>query len=245
MGIEAVIFDLGETLLNYDAPDIDELFRQGGRLTYDYLRQTTGQRLCSFGRYYRRHSLSIKWHCLWSNVTGREFNCLALLGRQARHMGVRLSAEQLDELAWLWYEPLGRTVSIEPELHSRLEELGRMSLKLAIISNTFLPAVVLDNHLRQLDLLRFFPVRLYSSTTVFRKPDRRIYLHALQELNVSADRAVMVGDKLREDIKGAARAGIRPVFKRGRANHSVRLGDGIRSIDSIAELPGLIDGWHR
>ena len=115
-----------------------------------------------------------------------------------------------------------------------------MSLKLAIISNTFLPSLVLDRHLEQFDLLRFFPVRTYYSDTFFRKPDRRIYEITLERLGVSAEAAVMVGDKLREDVKGPARLGIKTVFKRGCNNRRKRVPSHVPVIDNIAELPALI-----
>jgi hypothetical protein len=49
--------------------------------------------------------------------------------------------------------------------------------------------VVLDRHLRACDLLEFFPVRVYSSETVHRKPDGRIYGRALERLGVEAGEA--------------------------------------------------------
>ena len=111
-------------------------------------------------------------------------------------MGFALTEAQLYELAWLWYRPLGECVVIEPNLAQSLTELSRMSLKLGIISNTFLPGHVLDRQLDNFDLRRFFPVRVYSSDTIYRKPDARIYHRALKALQLPAEAVVMVGDKL-------------------------------------------------
>ncbi len=242
MTIKAILFDLGETILNYGNVDVDTLFAQGAHLTYDHLRRHNCREdaLPCFAAYNRRHVISIKWHYFCSCVTSREFDCMALLGRIARAMGLRLDKEQLEELTWLWYKPLGDTAEIEPDLHKTLQVLRDIPLELAIISNTFLPAFVLDRHLQQFELLEFFPVRQYSSVTVFRKPHRRIYQNTLDRLGVSADEAVMVGDKFREDIKGPARLGITGVFKRGTANKNKRISHGIPVIDNISELPDLI-----
>ncbi|MCK5114919.1 MAG: HAD-IA family hydrolase, partial [Phycisphaerae bacterium] len=146
--------------------------------------------------------------------------------------------------AWLWYKPLAEVATIEPDLHEQLEKLREMGLKLAIISNTFSPPSVLDRHLDKLDLLKFFDFRQYSSVTVFRKPDRRIFDLTLKQLGTTAAEAVMVGDKIRPDIKGALRAGLRPVFKRNRVNHAKRLSESIAQISRIGELPGLIRKWN-
>jgi len=243
MLIKAVIFDLGETLFSYGEMDVNARFHEGARLTYDYLNRqnSTSGKLPAFPRYFRRHYLSIKWHYAWSNVLRREFDCLALLDRKSRKMGFCLSDTQLEELAWLWYKPLGDTASIEPDLLRTLQTLTDMSLRLAIISNTFLPASSLDQHLQKFDLLKFFPVRVYSSDTVFRKPDKRIYQAALGKIGVSAAHVMMVGDKQREDIKGPARLGIRPVFKRGLLNQKTKVPVGVPVIENVSELPALIE----
>lgn len=241
MAIRAVLFDLGETLFNYGDVSIDHIFRQAARATYDYLCGLAGaeHRLGAFWRYHRRQSISIKWHWFWSNILRREFDCLALLDKRSRAMGLRLTAAQLQELACLWYRPLGDIATLEPDLHGTLTQLQDMSLKLAIISNTFLPGFVLDRQLEHFDLLRFFPVRVYSSDTVYRKPDGRIYRCALEKINVPAAAAMMVGDKVREDVTGPAKLGITGVLKRTFANakHSP---DNAATITAIAELPGLI-----
>lgn len=247
MAIQAVLFDLGETLFNYGEVNVNAYFLQGARLTYDYLRQLAGgkDKFPSFKKYHRRHVVSIKWHYFWSNVKNREFDCMALLHKEAWAMGLSLEQGQLERLAWLWYQPLGESAAIEADLACHLQKLSDMSLKLAIISNTFLPSLVLDRHLEQFDLLRFFPVRTYSSDTFFRKPDRRIYEITLKRLGVSAEAAVMVGDKLREDVKGPAQLGIKAVFKRGCNNRKKRVPSHVPVIDNIAELPALIRDWQK
>lgn len=242
MAIKAVLFDLGETLLNYGQVDVNALFKAGGHLTYSFLKSCAHNQsqLGSFTSYYIQHLFSIRWNYLLSVLTSREFDCLAMLDQKARTLGIQLNHDQLDELAHLWYKPLGQIATIEPDLHQTLQTLGDMSLKLAIISNTFLPAKVLDRHLEQLDLLRFLPVRIYSSDTVFRKPNRNIYRTALEKLQVNANQTIMVGDKIRQDIKGPAQLGITGVFKRGIANESKKPPPGTPIINNIAELPSLI-----
>ena len=179
-------------------------------------------------------------------MTGREFDCLALLDRHVRSLGLRLDRTHLERLAWLWYKPLGQAATIEADLHRHLETLTeQMSLKLGIVSNTFLLPVVLDRQLERFDLLRFFGVRAYSSITIFRKPDRRIYLSALRALNVPATAAVMVGDKVRQDITGSTRLGMVGVLKRHGRNRTARLPRNTPVIATIAELPDLIGSLNR
>lgn len=241
MAIEAILFDLGDTLLDFGKVDIDALFSEGARLAYHYLQRLgTADKLPSFGAYRRSNILSIKLHYLWSHIVRRELDCKALLDKLARKMGIRLTDGQVDELAWLWYKPLAESARLEPGIHTCLEKLKAMSLKLGIISNTFIPAAAHDRHLCQLDLLGFFPVRRYSSATIFRKPDRRIFRAALQQLDVTPAATIMVGDKWGPDIRGAIRSGITPVFKRTALNRSRRVPRHVPVVETIGELPALI-----
>ncbi len=204
---------------------------------------TGGGRLPSRRYYYLTHIASIKLHYILSNITKREFDCMALLSKKARRMGFVLSQEQLRELAWLWYKPLSDVARVEDDLHATLRQLQDMSLRMAIISNTFLPAAVLDRHLQQYDLLQYFPVRIYSSQTIYRKPDRRIYQYALQQVGVTAEQTLMVGDRLREDIRGSTQLGMNAVMKQAFTNVKTRCKArlaGISVIDRLSELPGLI-----
>jgi HAD superfamily hydrolase (TIGR01549 family) len=242
-GIKAIVFDLGETLINYGPISVNALFRQGARLSYAYIQSELNgsSKLARFESYFLKHFFVIRSHVVKAALLQREFNCALLLDKQLRKMGISASSRQLEELTWLWYEPLAASASIEADLHETLEELQDRSLKLAILSNTFLPGPVLDRHLKQLDLLRFFPLRLYTSETIIRKPNKRLYQKVLDNLEVTADNAMMIGDRLDKDVVGAERAGLRSVFKRGESNRTRRVPSRFPVIDRIAEIPALLD----
>jgi FMN phosphatase YigB (HAD superfamily) len=86
-------------------------------------------------------------------------------------------------------------------------------LKLAIVSNTFIPGATVDRHLELVDLKSFFPVRIYSSDIGYRKPHRRIFQEALRRLGVSAHHSLFVGDLVKADIVGAMRMGMRTAWR--------------------------------
>ena len=52
---------------------------------------------------------------------------------------------------------------------------------------------------------------VFSSEVGVRKPDPRIFRRALDALGVEPENALFVGDRLYEDVLGAARAGMRTV----------------------------------
>lgn len=240
--IKGILFDLGDTLLDFGKVNASRLFKVGGQLAYDYLRQL-GQPLPRFGSYVRRQHWAIRWNYVKGRLTGREFNSMDLLGGISRQFGQRLDDEQLLELAWLWYKPLRDVATVEEGLPEMLAELGRAGLTLGVVSNTFVPGAVLDRHLDQEGLLDSLPVRVYSCEVGFRKPRREIFAAALRRAGLDAPATLFVGDSSRADVEGANRMGMISVQKdpgdrhrsgRIRPNHRIR---------SILEVQQIVDSY--
>lgn len=113
-----------------------------------------------------------------------------------------------------------------PGVLSRLQEAG---LRLGVISN-WDPR--LPDLLERLDLARFFDAIVYSSAVGVEKPDRRIFLHAVERLRVPPGSALHVGDGRLEDVEGALGAGLR-------ALHLDRL-RGTGDLRDLSRLPILL-----
>lgn len=82
--------------------------------------------------------------------------------------------------------------------------------KLALLSNSWLEAP--RQALRDHGYGRWFDVMICSFDIGVPKPDPRIFEFALDLLGVRAQEAVMVGDSLEADIKGALGAGMRAIL---------------------------------
>src|ERR1700712_1739581 len=156
--LKAILFDLGDTLLDFEPLDTRAVFRKAAKSTYEFL-QAKGGVLPSFEVYCRSQFRAVRWSYLWAKIRRREFNSLELLARYCRQMNAPLDEESLAELAWRWYEPLTEHSTAEDDLYATLAGLRRSGLRLGIISNTFVPGSVLDRHLDLHSLLEFFPVR--------------------------------------------------------------------------------------
>ena len=238
--IKAVLFDLGETLLNFGKVKTTSLFRQGARLSYDYLK-SMGQPVGNFECYCWRNLASLRLHHIISNFTGNDFNSLALLRGIGTKRGVRLDKEQWRQFAWYWYEPLARTAQIDPNTIETLESLKKMGLQLGIVSNTFVNACSLEQHLKQFGILDFFSVRIYSYQLNFRKPDLRIFKIAAEKIGHMLQNIMFVGDRIDKDINGALKSGMYPVLKTAYTNSGKETPKGAWKIDLLSELPALID----
>ncbi|HCO95397.1 MAG TPA: hypothetical protein DIU00_15845, partial [Phycisphaerales bacterium] len=167
--IKAVIFDLGETLLDFGKIKATRLFRQGARLSYDFLK-SCGQPAGCFEYYCWRNLIALRFRHLISNITKKDINSSALLRGIGKKKGIKLDGQQWRHFAWLWYEPLSKIATTEPKIKETLIALKGLGLKLGILSNTFVNAHSLEKHLEQLGLLDFFTVRMYSYEFDFRKP---------------------------------------------------------------------------
>lgn len=234
--IKGILFDLGDTLLDFGPVDTRRLFAEGARLAYSYLRGL-GQPVPPFRWFQWRQLWAIRWHYLKSRLTRREFNSLDVLGQHSAKMGQTLTPAQTLELAWLWYEPLAECAAMEEGLHELLSAFRSDGLAMAVVSNTFVPGQVLNRHLSQLGLLEYFAATVYSCDVVYRKPHPQIFRIVLEKLGVPAEEAMFVGDSLSVDVAGAARLGMVSVLK---DPTGVKSSPGIRPTHRIARLDELV-----
>jgi putative hydrolase of the HAD superfamily len=118
---------------------------------------------------------------------------------------------------------------VYPEVPAVLTELARQGLRLGVVSNWDhrLPAL-----LAELGLGRFFDSISYSARAGAEKPDRRIFLQALEELGVEPAAALHVGDGRLEDVEGAVAVGMK-------ALHLTR-NTGGGDLRDLAALPVLV-----
>ena len=237
--IRAVLFDLGETLVNFGKIDSGRLFKEAGRRSYTFLKKLN-QPVGRFRRYFWRNMWGLYVRYYISLITGRDFDSLALLEKYGRMRGFNLSREEWQELNWLWYEPLRKRARTEPDLAETLTKLTEAGLKLGIVSNTFVSAGALDRHLTEEGLIGFFDTRVYSCEFGFRKPDKRIFLEAARQVGAEPANIIYVGDRINKDVKGALRAGMKPVLKNAYTNAGKKAPDSVERIDNIAELPDLV-----
>jgi len=236
--LQGILFDLGDTLLNFGKVDVLGLFEQGARLAYDYLKAIR-QPLPPYPTFYRRQMWAIRWTYFKSRITRREFNSLDLLGRVSHKMGHRLTNDQLLDLSWQFYLPLRQNATVEPGTRELLEDFRRQGLTLGIVSNTFLPPEVLDRHLQEASLLDLLPYRVYSSAVIYRKPYPGIFKIALSQTSLEAAQTLFIGDTPRPDIFGSNRVGMISVLKDPTGQRCCRYKPAYR-IKRLEELRGIV-----
>jgi FMN phosphatase YigB (HAD superfamily) len=116
-----------------------------------------------------------------------------------------------------------------------LDELALRGIRCAVVSNW---DCSLAEVLAQLGILERFATVSVSAVVGARKPDTRIFSHALAMLGLEPDHVIHVGDDLERDIRGARAADLRAVLidRSGRGTD-----DDVERITSLRGLVSLLD----
>lgn len=237
--IKAVIFDLGDTLLNFGKVDTGSLFLKAGRVSYEYLK-TAGQPVGSFQRYLWGNLLGIRAKSFFSGLFGNDFDSLEVLKIYGKRKKYTLTDQQWEDVNRCWYQPLKELTTVESDLGETLDRLRDSGLKLGILSNTFVNSCSLDSHLEEIGILKYFPMRIYSYQYNYRKPNVKIFQAAAEKIETPAENIMFVGDRINKDVNGSLNAGMVPVLIKAYTNAGKKRPNGTIEIKKIAELPEII-----
>jgi HAD superfamily hydrolase (TIGR01509 family) len=157
---------------------------------------------------------------------------LASLGAAADQNGVMrfLAAEQR-----VW-RPTHR---LEPSVIDLLDAVRERGLKVGLVSNLFDPPSLMRGFFGELGLLDRLDAIALSAEVGKRKPHPAIFESALTQANVAPDEAVMVGDRLREDVGGAQALGMAAI----QALWFLRDDSGAAKPDATASTPADVLRW--
>ena len=143
--------------------------------------------------------------------------------------------EFFEEVFQVFEDP--KTWKLYPETEAVLRQLKAEGLELGIISN-------FDSRLfpvlRGLGIEQFFDTITISSLSQAAKPAPKIFQLALEKHAIDPEEAVHVGDSLKEDVEGAAKAGLTSVLIDRELRVTEGLPPGALRIASLAELPGFL-----
>jgi len=197
--IRAVIFDFGGTLAQTKTPWDTVCNRIAERLEYmdidvdpvdleEAVKETIEYR-------YQQHTLGV------------ELDSYRFFNHALEKLGHNVPVDVTDELEQMVYDE-GYT-SFADNLEETLMTLSE-DYMLALLSNAWLEAP--RQALRDQGYGRWFKAMVCSYDIGIPKPDPRIFRHTIDLLGVHQSEAVMVGDSLEADIKGALAAGLQAVL---------------------------------
>ena len=204
--VQAVFFDVGNTLLRADPPVPDVFARVARRLGYDITVRDVEPCMVDVDAYYQSEYLRDgDFWCVHERAVQIWLDMYAMM---ADYCGI---TQGVDVLAQAVYDEylLPENWSAFPDVEACLKGLKRRGFSLGIVSNW---DATLEGLIRGLGLLPYFDEVVASAAVGCRKPSPAIFEIAMERLGVMPDNTVHVGDLPEADGEGALGAGIRPVL---------------------------------
>jgi putative hydrolase of the HAD superfamily len=199
MPLKAVLFDLGLTLIHTASfPEIYRLIlaRFGVTVPIDDVVRAQKATENEFDTSTYDESRRKEF---WTNYN------ISLLKKLGVEENTVFLATQIDELWWACSH-----VQLYPDVEAALSGLKAKGLKLGLVSNSFKQD--LDYVLGELGLEKWFDTIVCIESCKCAKPDKQIFLYALDKLGIAPDEAVFVGDSVAQDYEGAMNVGIKPIL---------------------------------
>lgn len=213
--IEAVLFDIGNTLIHIETRKAGKFLETATRPGYERLHEL-GLNPPHVERYHRIIKWSLMKAYVWSRITRREINLVHTIEKAHLRMGIHLDDQHVADLMRECTPSIQSFFTTDDDAIAVIQQLQQSGIKLGLLSNTFFPGFTIDDVLRHEGLLDYFPVRVYSSEVRYMKPNPKIFLTALDQLGVPAHKTIYIGDRLSKDVKGASRVGMKTILKIGR-----------------------------
>jgi putative hydrolase of the HAD superfamily len=200
--LEAVLFDWGDTLMEFVyAPELVAAGHRAGlaAIGRDGLPELT--------EHFREEYEPL----FWVPGTIEEIEYPQLVRRLLGDFGIGVDDGELDRFLEAEHDAWKPARQLAANTHPLLEALRERGLKLGLVSNAFDPGWLLHRDLEQMGLAERLDFSVFSSEVGLRKPHPAIFERVLEELGVAPEDALFVGDRLFEDVRGAAELGMTTV----------------------------------
>lgn len=260
MSIKAVLFDLDDTLL-WDDRSVGEAFRNTCRVAAEAtgldeaaieasVRKEARALYETYETYAFTQMIGINpFEALWGNFRKGDHDMFRKLEQLAPTYRVNAWTAGLAALG-VDQPELGRQLAeyfpaqrrqlpyVYDETFAVLDEL-RQDYKLLLLTNGS-PDLQQEKLDGMPTLVPYFDAIVISGNFGEGKPSPRLFAHAMEQIGITADEGVMVGDKLTTDILGANGVGMTSVWIN---RHEAKRNDDIvpkHEIRSLTELPALL-----
>jgi putative hydrolase of the HAD superfamily len=226
--LDAVIFDWGGTLTPWHAVDFEQ--------------EAQALALAAVEAHPDAHrDLQTAAEVVWGWC--RDAQRSATIADLFAEAGLRHDEALLTAYREFW-EPHTHTDPDVPELLAGLRAAG---LRIGVLSNTIWPRAWHEEIFRRDDVAGLIDGAVYTSEIRWTKPAPEAFRAAADAVGTDPSRCVFVGDRLFDDIWGAAQVGMRTVLVPHSDIPPEQLGHSVGSPDAVvhrlAEVQGVVDGW--
>lgn len=233
-GIQAVLFDYGRTLVTFEYPkerllEVIERFRPA-------ISRATGAPAPEADKIMEEVLLPLE--AVIESPDEDEVSYVDVYSNAWSRAGIQLPAALLYEILDAEQRVWDEVAQVDPEAPPLLTSLRQRGVKRVVCSNAPFPPEMMLRQVEKNGIAALMDAVVFSSRLGRRKPAPEVYRAALEAVGVGAERALFVGDRVREDYEGPRSVGMRAVICTAHAADPPP--DGIPTIASLAELPGVL-----
>lgn len=232
--VDGVLFDYGQTLVTFSYPT--EPILEVLRNFRPTIEETLGSAAPAAETILHEVLLPLEHHV--GSQSEDEVDWLDVYGSAWAGAGVPLPDGLLYEILDAEQLCWDRVVKVDPDGLQVLSWLGTHGFKRAICSNAPFPPEMMRRQVRSTGIAAEVDAIVFSSQVGRRKPAPEMYLGALDAIGVAPERALFVGNRVREDYDGPRALGLRAVICT--AHNGEPAPEGVASIASLRDLPGLL-----
>ncbi|GCE24635.1 hypothetical protein KDA_01190 [Dictyobacter alpinus] len=244
MTIQAVIFDLGGTLIDW--PDWDTGANGRWGMSYDYVCAKVPTRSWPERERYveaMRGAELAHWqrvNRLHSSATPQE-----VVQEGFQTLDFEVSPQELLVALDGYAQAVSGWAIIFPDTVPTLLSLRKQGYRMGLLSNTWWAAAWHNADLASHGLDSLLDEVVYTSELAYSKPRPEVFQIVCQRLQVEPTQCVMVGDRLIDDVSGALKVGMRGIWKKT-PNPWPAPADiqPTATISQLAELLPLLEQWQ-
>ncbi|UCD63243.1 MAG: HAD family hydrolase [Candidatus Zixiibacteriota bacterium] len=238
---KAVIFDLGSTLIEYEAKPWSEqavtcaasvrkfLDRQGHPVPEDE----------EFFRIFEDIKNDFRKHAAESLT---EWTVPQAAERLLGKLGIEADDGMADKLFDAYYQPVGKLIYAYDDVLDVLARIRKSADAVGLVSNTIFPERAHMKELRRFKIEPYLDFCIFSSTFGLRKPHPDIFYKAANCAGYAPAECIYIGDRYVEDFQGPSQMGMPAVLKvLPWREYPTDMPDDIPTISCLSDLDKYLD----
>ena len=204
--LEAVLFDYGDTLFHFAFDE--ELLEAGWEVGLAAIGRDGLPHHGETAQHFRENYMPL----LWVPGSVDEIEYPDFIRGLLADFGIEVTDEELERFLLAEHEAWAPARLLGDSAHALLDGLRERGLAIGLVSNAFDPGWLLRRDLEQMGLAERIDVAVFSSEVGKRKPHAAIFEAALTQLGVEPEKALFVGDRRYEDVRGSKQLGMTAVL---------------------------------
>lgn len=233
---KAVIFDLGSTLIEYEAVSWDELNVLCAASARRFL-VAQGYEVPPQNEFVMLfESLKSSYRQIASE-TLVEWSVPQVAAKLLEQLHIVAANGTVEELFDAYYAPVDELLYVYPDTVSTLQRLKNAGYVIGLISNTVFPERAHRRELHRFEIAPFLHFALFSSSFGLRKPHPDIFRKASELAGFDPADCLYIGDRYVEDILGPTGIGMPSVLKiKSGREYPDDMPEAVYRIDHLSEL---------